>query len=100
MARGPPEGGARARGRRTITAWIAQARTGVTSASHDFRQPCAGSREGMPARSIWNGTIAFGSVRVPIKLHSATQSKTVRFKEVHEKDGARIEHRRFCSKEN
>jgi DNA end-binding protein Ku len=54
----------------------------------------------MPARSIWNGTIAFGSVRVPIKLHSATQSKTVRFKEVHEKDGARIEHRRFCSKEN
>jgi DNA end-binding protein Ku len=54
----------------------------------------------MPARSIWNGTIAFGSVRVPIKLHSATQSKTVRFKEVHEKDGARIEHRRFCSKED
>jgi DNA end-binding protein Ku len=51
-------------------------------------------------RSIWNGTIAFGSVRVPIKLHSAAESKTVRFKEVHERDGARIEHRRFCSKEN
>jgi DNA end-binding protein Ku len=54
----------------------------------------------MALRSIWNGTIAFGSVRVPIKLHSATQSKTVRFREVHEKDGAKLEHRRFCTKED
>jgi DNA end-binding protein Ku len=51
-------------------------------------------------RSIWNGTIAFGSVRVPIKLHSATESKSVHFREVHSKDGAKIEHKRFCSKED
>jgi DNA end-binding protein Ku len=52
------------------------------------------------ARSIWNGTVTFGLVNVPVKLYSATESKTVRFQEVHEKDGARIEHRRFCSKED
>jgi DNA end-binding protein Ku len=51
-------------------------------------------------RSLWNGTIAFGAVAVPIKLYSAVESKTVRFHEVHLKDGARIEHRTFCSKED
>ena len=43
-------------------------------------------------RSIWNGTISFGLAHVPIKLYSATQSKTVHFHEVHMTDGARIEH--------
>jgi len=51
-------------------------------------------------RSIWNGTIAVGLVAVPIKLYSATESKTVSFHEVHAKDGARVEHRRFCSKDD
>ena len=51
-------------------------------------------------RSIWNGTIAFGLMSVPVKLHTATESKTVHFHEVHLDDGARIEHRRFCSKED
>jgi DNA end-binding protein Ku len=51
-------------------------------------------------RSIWNGTITFGLVAVPIKLYSATESKTVHFHELHRRDEARIQHRRFCSKED
>jgi DNA end-binding protein Ku len=54
----------------------------------------------MAPRSIWNGTITFGLVNVPIKLYSAVESKTVHFSEVHAKDGAQIEHRRVCSKED
>src|SRR5205823_356872 len=54
----------------------------------------------MAPRSIWNGTITFGLVNVPIKLYSATESKTVHFHEVHLRDGAQIEYRRFCSKED
>jgi DNA end-binding protein Ku len=50
-------------------------------------------------RSIWNGTIAFGLISVPVKVFSATESKTVRFQEVHLEDGARIEHRRICPKD-
>ncbi|HEY8581583.1 MAG TPA: Ku protein [Capillimicrobium sp.] len=50
-------------------------------------------------RSLWNGTISVGLLAVPVKLHTATESKTVHFSEVHERDGAKIEHRRFCSKE-
>jgi DNA end-binding protein Ku len=52
------------------------------------------------ARSIWNGTIAFGLMTVPVKLHTATESKTVSFREVHIDDGAHVEHRRFCAKED
>ena len=50
-------------------------------------------------RSIWNGTITFGLMRVPIKVHSATEDKGVHFHEVHAKDGAHVKHRRMCSKE-
>ena len=51
-------------------------------------------------KSIWNGTIAFGGVFVPVKVHSATEDKTVHFHEVHVDDGARIEHKRICPKED
>ncbi len=49
----------------------------------------------MAARSIWNGTLTFGAVAIPIKLFSATESKTISFKEVRESDGSRISHKRL-----
>lgn len=52
------------------------------------------------ARSLLNATISFAAVHVPVALHSATESRTVHFHEVHLEDGARIEHRRFCAKED
>jgi DNA end-binding protein Ku len=52
------------------------------------------------ARSLWNGTVTFGMVNVPIKLYTATESKSVHFHEVHQKDGARIQHRRICPKDD
>ena len=52
----------------------------------------------MAARSIWNGMITFGMVNVPVKLFTATDSKTVHFHEVHLRDGSRIEHRKICPK--
>src|SRR3954453_23306794 len=54
----------------------------------------------MAPRSIWNGTIAFSGVFVPVKVHSATEDRTVHFHEVHQDDGAQIEHKRICPKEN
>jgi DNA end-binding protein Ku len=50
-------------------------------------------------RSLWNGTIAFGLVRVPVKLYSATESKRIALRERHATDGGAIEHRRICAKE-
>jgi DNA end-binding protein Ku len=54
----------------------------------------------MAARSLWNGTIAFGLVNVPVKVYTATESKSIHFHQVHLADGAQIEHRRVCPKED
>jgi DNA end-binding protein Ku len=54
----------------------------------------------MAPRSIWNGTVSVGLINVPIKLFTATESKTVRFREVHLADAGKVEHRRFCSAED
>jgi DNA end-binding protein Ku len=54
----------------------------------------------MAARSLWNGAIRFGLVNVPIKVYGAASSQQIRFRELHVKDGAPLEHRRICSKED
>ncbi len=51
----------------------------------------------MAARSIWNGSVAFGDVLVAVKLFSAVQDHSVHFHEVRLSDGCRIVHRRVGS---
>lgn len=51
-------------------------------------------------RSIWNGTIAFGNVRVPVKLHTAVEPGGLSLREVHAGDAAPIRHLRFCTEED
>lgn len=48
-------------------------------------------------RSIWSGSISFGLVNVPVKLVSATSPKDVRFHQLHDKDGGRVNQKRVCS---
>ena len=50
-------------------------------------------------RAIWSGAISFGLVNVPIKLVTATSQKDVRFHQLHDVDGARIQQKRVCSKD-
>jgi DNA end-binding protein Ku len=52
------------------------------------------------ARSLWNGSLSFGLVNVPVALYSAVRDLDVHFHQLHEKDGARLETRRFCSQED
>ncbi|MFC6066769.1 Ku protein [Streptomyces ochraceiscleroticus] len=48
-------------------------------------------------RSIWNGSISFGLVSIPVKMYSATDSASaVSFVQIHEKDGGRIRYRKVC----
>src|SRR5829696_4705194 len=51
------------------------------------------------AGPIWSGAISFGLVTVPVKLMPAVRRRGVSFHQLHEEDGARIQHRRFCSAE-
>ncbi|TBO54489.1 Ku protein, partial [Streptomyces kasugaensis] len=48
-------------------------------------------------RSVWNGSISFGLVSIPVKTYSATdRTSSVSFVRIHEKDGGRIRYRKFC----
>src|SRR3974377_450551 len=47
-------------------------------------------------RSIWAGAISFGLVVIPVKLYAATEQRDITFRQVHRKDGARIQFRRVC----
>jgi DNA end-binding protein Ku len=51
-------------------------------------------------RTLWNGSLSFGLVNVPVSLTSAARDLDLHFRQLHEKDTAPIEQRRFCSKEN
>jgi DNA end-binding protein Ku len=67
---------------------------------HGVETLCPPGSDQLMPRSIWNGTITFGLVAVPVKVHSAIEDQTVHFHQVHAKDGARIKQKRVCSKEN
>jgi DNA end-binding protein Ku len=51
-------------------------------------------------RTLWSGSLSFGLVNVPIQLVSAARDLDFHFHQLHEKDTARIEQRRFCSEED
>lgn len=51
-------------------------------------------------RTLWSGSLSFGLVNVPVQLVTAVRDLDLHFHELHESDGARIEHRRFCSEED
>jgi DNA end-binding protein Ku len=51
-------------------------------------------------RALWSGSLSFGLVNVPVQLFSAVQDVGIHFRQIHEKDGAPIEMRRFCSNED
>jgi DNA end-binding protein Ku len=48
-------------------------------------------------RAIWSGSVSFGLVNVPVKLMSATSPKDVRFHQLHDADGGRINQKRVCA---
>jgi DNA end-binding protein Ku len=49
-------------------------------------------------RAIWNGSISFGLVNIPIKLYNAVSRKNVSFHQIDAESGARIKMQRVSSK--
>ncbi len=45
------------------------------------------------ARAMWKGVIRFGGEEVPVKLYSAVEDRTVRFRLLHEKTGRPVKQR-------
>jgi DNA end-binding protein Ku len=47
-------------------------------------------------KAVWEGSIAFGLVDIPIKIYSATEPRTVTFRLLCEKCKSPIQYKRFC----
>ena len=50
-------------------------------------------------RAIWNGTISFGMVSIPVGLYTATESQDVHFHLLHQRDDVRLKNVRWCPKD-
>jgi DNA end-binding protein Ku len=49
------------------------------------------------AHPIWRGSISFGLVSIPVKLHSAIRGHELHFNYLHAKDEGRVHYERVCS---
>jgi DNA end-binding protein Ku len=50
-------------------------------------------------KTMWRGAISFGLVSIPVRVYTATEEKTLRFNQLHDKDHGRIKYKRVCSKD-
>jgi DNA end-binding protein Ku len=53
----------------------------------------------MPPRAVWSGSISFGLVTVPVRLHTAIRDHTLHFHYIHQPDGSRIGYEKICKAE-
>ena len=51
----------------------------------------------MPPRAMWKGAISFGLVTIPVAVYPATEEKSLKFNQLHDKDMGRIRYKRVCS---
>jgi DNA end-binding protein Ku len=51
-------------------------------------------------RPMWAGSISFGLVNIPIRMHTGVKKKAVRFHLLHDKDNSRLIRKYFCAEEN
>ncbi len=47
-------------------------------------------------RPLWNGTLAFGLVVIPVRLYAATERKAPRFNQLHEECGTPVKYQKWC----
>ncbi|HVV13739.1 Ku protein [Amycolatopsis sp.] len=47
-------------------------------------------------RTVWKGTIGFGSSAIPVKAYSATEDHSTPLNQVHSADGGRVRNKRIC----
>ena len=52
------------------------------------------------ASTVWKGHLTFGLVSIPVRLYSAARSESIRFNQLHKKDGSRIKQVLYCAAED
>jgi DNA end-binding protein Ku len=54
----------------------------------------------MAARAIWSGSISFGLVNIPVKMHTAVREKRIGFNLLHDQDKVRLRMKMVCPAHN
>lgn len=49
-------------------------------------------------KSVWDGSIAFGLVNIPVSLYTAKEPVAISFRMLHDKCNTHLHYRRFCEK--
>jgi DNA end-binding protein Ku len=52
------------------------------------------------SRPIWTGTISFGLVNIPVKLHTAIREQRISFHMLHDQDNVRLRRKMVCPADN
>lgn len=47
-------------------------------------------------RSIWSGTIGFGTIQIPVRMYSASEDLKVSMNQVHAEDKGRVRYKKVC----
>ncbi|TDL31315.1 Ku protein [Jeotgalibacillus sp. S-D1] len=47
--------------------------------------------------TVWKGSISFGLVNIPVKLHTATENKDIKLRQLHKECHAPINYKKVCS---
>lgn len=47
--------------------------------------------------TVWKGSISFGLVNIPIKLHTATENKDIKLRQLHKECNSPINYQKVCS---
>src|SRR5690554_3410207 len=49
-------------------------------------------------RPVWKGAISFGLVNIPVKMYTAVEDKTIKFRYLHRQCNAPLNYQRVCSR--
>jgi len=47
-------------------------------------------------RSIWSGTIGFGTIQIPVRMYGALEDLKVSMNQVHAEDKGRVRYEKVC----
>lgn len=66
-------------------------------AEHIFLQYVNAMEKGVGGmHTMWKGTISFGLVNIPVKLHAATENKDIKLRQLHEECKSPVEYEKRC----
>jgi DNA end-binding protein Ku len=65
-----------------------------------FRRSDTGNTQDMATRPLWNGTMSFGLVTMPVRLYPAIAEHTLEFHLIHEPDESPIGYQKICKLED